>query len=286
MKKIGKLLGLTTLMFSVLVFGFGGSIAEAVTYTTAQVATHNTSSDCWVIVNGNVYNLTSFISQHPGGASAIISECGKNGTTAFNNGPHGSGTLNAINSNIIGTLGVSTPNPVLTALTVSPTSPSIMIGGTQQLVTSTKDQNGTSMAATLSFASSNTGVATVNSSTGLVTGVAIGTATITTTAVSGNVTLHATNVITVTNVAPTPIPASVSDRNDDGDDDYYDDEEMSDDDDGEEMNDSDDDEEMNDDSDDEDGDEDHHYFEDYYSESRHNERGSMSYERNNDRDDD
>ncbi len=52
-------------------------------YTSAQVATHNSSSSCWTIVSGNVYDLTSFINQHPGGSGAIKRLCGKDGTSSF-----------------------------------------------------------------------------------------------------------------------------------------------------------------------------------------------------------
>lgn len=58
------------------------------TYTPTQVALHATREDCWTIVNGNVYDLTAWISQHPGGAAAIIQLCGKDGSEKFN-GQHG-----------------------------------------------------------------------------------------------------------------------------------------------------------------------------------------------------
>jgi cytochrome b involved in lipid metabolism len=52
-------------------------------YTLAQVATHSSASSCWSIIQNNVYDLTSWINQHPGGAKAILSICGKDGTSAF-----------------------------------------------------------------------------------------------------------------------------------------------------------------------------------------------------------
>ena len=52
------------------------------TYTKAEVATHNTSSDCWTIISGKVYDLTSYVSQHSGG-DEILRACGIDGTTLF-----------------------------------------------------------------------------------------------------------------------------------------------------------------------------------------------------------
>lgn len=33
----------------------------------AEVAKHNTESDCWVVVNGEVLDATPFLADHPGG---------------------------------------------------------------------------------------------------------------------------------------------------------------------------------------------------------------------------
>jgi len=37
---------------------------------------HNNSSDCWIRMNTNVYNITLYLNQHPGGISTILSYCG------------------------------------------------------------------------------------------------------------------------------------------------------------------------------------------------------------------
>lgn len=89
----------------------------------------------------------------------------------------------------------------VTSVSVSPTSTTIVAGGTQQLSTTVLPSNATNK--TISWTSSNTLVATVNSS-GLVTGIAAGSATITVTTQDGNKT--ATSAITVTsNPAPVVI---------------------------------------------------------------------------------
>jgi len=57
-------------------------------YTKEEVAQHASESSCWSIVNGDVYDLTSYISKHPGGSRNILKICGKDGTSAFE-GEHG-----------------------------------------------------------------------------------------------------------------------------------------------------------------------------------------------------
>lgn len=56
--------------------------------TGATVAEHNSRESCWSSINGNVYDLTSWIPQHPGGEQAILQLCGKDGSAKFN-GMHG-----------------------------------------------------------------------------------------------------------------------------------------------------------------------------------------------------
>lgn len=58
-------------------------------FTVADVATHNNASDCYTIVGDKVYGLTDWINKHPGGADAILSLCGNDGTAAFTR-QHGS----------------------------------------------------------------------------------------------------------------------------------------------------------------------------------------------------
>ncbi|MFM8921891.1 MAG: cytochrome b5 domain-containing protein [Candidatus Nanopelagicaceae bacterium] len=57
--------------------------ATATKYTMDLVRQNNSASSCWSAINGNVYDLTRWINSHPGGASAIRSLCGIDGTSAF-----------------------------------------------------------------------------------------------------------------------------------------------------------------------------------------------------------
>jgi len=60
-------------------------------YTMEKVRENNSASSCWSIINGNVYDLTKWISAHPGGRSAITGICGRDGTSSFNGRHRGDG---------------------------------------------------------------------------------------------------------------------------------------------------------------------------------------------------
>ena len=61
----------------------------------ATVKTHASASSCWAVVNGNVYDLTKWISEHPGGPGVIKAICGKDGSRSFNNQHRGQANANA-----------------------------------------------------------------------------------------------------------------------------------------------------------------------------------------------
>ena len=56
---------------------------EVVGYTLAEVSQKNSAADCWVAIDGGVYDLTMWIRSHPGGAAAITQLCGTDGTQQF-----------------------------------------------------------------------------------------------------------------------------------------------------------------------------------------------------------
>merc|ERR1711865_941170 len=53
-------------------------------YDMAEVSKHVTKGDCWVVVDGNVLNVTNFLPTHPGGELAILTFAGKDATEEFN----------------------------------------------------------------------------------------------------------------------------------------------------------------------------------------------------------
>jgi len=53
-------------------------------YTLDDVAKHNKKEDVWVVVNGQVLDVTKFLPDHPGGPKAILLYAGRDATEEFN----------------------------------------------------------------------------------------------------------------------------------------------------------------------------------------------------------
>ncbi len=56
------------------------SPSSSTPYTITDVSSHNSRSNCWVVVNNNIYDVTSFGPKHPGG-DQIYQGCGQDITT-------------------------------------------------------------------------------------------------------------------------------------------------------------------------------------------------------------
>lgn len=74
-------------------------------YTMDRVRSNNSNSSCWTVIDGFVYDLTRWISAHPGGPGVIRSLCGVDGTISFKS-QHGNQTSPAqrLSSYLLGPL--------------------------------------------------------------------------------------------------------------------------------------------------------------------------------------
>ncbi|CAH0051426.1 unnamed protein product [Clonostachys solani] len=72
--------------------------------TTPELAQHNTANDLWVSVHGKVYNLTSFVNDHPGGIDAILQCAGDDGTDAYDYAGHSKSASATLTRFLIGPL--------------------------------------------------------------------------------------------------------------------------------------------------------------------------------------
>eukprot|EP01113_Clastostelium_recurvatum_P034071 TRINITY_DN457_c0_g1_i2.p1 TRINITY_DN457_c0_g1~~TRINITY_DN457_c0_g1_i2.p1 ORF type:complete len:498 (-),score=105.60 TRINITY_DN457_c0_g1_i2:129-1622(-) len=61
----------------------GRSETQPKSVTWKELATHNTKDDCWVAVDGKVYNVTSWLPKHPGGDDLVLMSAGRDITNLF-----------------------------------------------------------------------------------------------------------------------------------------------------------------------------------------------------------
>src|SRR5436190_1302729 len=116
----------------------------------------------------------------------------------------GSATITATSEGQSGTSAITVTNVPVASVTVSPTAAGVTVGATTQLTATPKDANGTALSGrVVTWATSNAAAATVSAS-GLVTGVAAGSATITATSEGQS----GTSAITVTNVPVASVTVS------------------------------------------------------------------------------
>ncbi|KAF8333154.1 FMN-dependent dehydrogenase-domain-containing protein [Cantharellus anzutake] len=48
-----------------------------------EVSIHNSRLSCWIIVSGNVYDVTDFLDEHPGGSATILRYAGRDATAEY-----------------------------------------------------------------------------------------------------------------------------------------------------------------------------------------------------------
>ena len=57
----------STLPLSEQAAAFAGKL-----FTLEEIQFHNTKDDCWVIIGGEVYDLTHYLKEHPGGPTPLL----------------------------------------------------------------------------------------------------------------------------------------------------------------------------------------------------------------------
>ncbi|KAL4443713.1 hypothetical protein ABPG75_011450 [Micractinium tetrahymenae] len=55
----------------------------AKTVTIEECLKHCDDKDCWLIIDGKVYDVTPFLDEHPGGFDTLVSNSGKDATEEF-----------------------------------------------------------------------------------------------------------------------------------------------------------------------------------------------------------
>lgn len=57
-------------------------------YTLEDIRAHNTSKNTWLIIHEKVYDITSFLEEHPGGEEVLLEQAGADATESFEDVGH------------------------------------------------------------------------------------------------------------------------------------------------------------------------------------------------------
>ncbi|GMI31550.1 hypothetical protein TrCOL_g1854 [Triparma columacea] len=82
-------------------------------YSSAEVAKHNTEEDCWLIISPpgattpNVYNVTKYLDEHPGGAEVLLDAAGMDATDQFEDIGHSGDARKELAKYVIGELKIT-----------------------------------------------------------------------------------------------------------------------------------------------------------------------------------
>ncbi|MEJ1276074.1 cytochrome b5 type B isoform X2 [Cricetulus griseus] len=57
-------------------------------YRLEEVAKRNSAEETWMVIHGRVYNITRFLSEHPGGEEVLLEQAGADATESFEDVGH------------------------------------------------------------------------------------------------------------------------------------------------------------------------------------------------------
>jgi len=85
-------------------------------FTLTEISKHNLKNDCYLIINNNVYDVSSYINYHPAGSRTITSRCGKEVTGIFAR-IHSNRAWDLLKRYKIGTISTNKPDVTFQILT-------------------------------------------------------------------------------------------------------------------------------------------------------------------------
>lgn len=74
------------------------------TYSLEEIAEHKEKKSVWVLIHHNVYDVTKFLEEHPGGEEVLLEQAGSNATEAFEDVGHSTDARELMKTYLIGEL--------------------------------------------------------------------------------------------------------------------------------------------------------------------------------------
>ena len=73
-------------------------------YTWTEIQNHSTRRSLWIVFENKVYDITPFLTEHPGGEEVLLEQAAKDATVAFNDVGHSEDALEKRRTYLIGEL--------------------------------------------------------------------------------------------------------------------------------------------------------------------------------------
>lgn len=73
-------------------------------FTLEEIRVHNMSNDTWLIIHDKVYDITSFLEEHPGGEEVLLEQAGADATESFEDVGHSTDAREMLQQYLIGEL--------------------------------------------------------------------------------------------------------------------------------------------------------------------------------------
>ncbi|CAO1430269.1 unnamed protein product [Diamesa serratosioi] len=65
-------------------------VEEVKLYSLAEVGKHNSNRSSWITIHNDVFDVTQFLNEHPGGEEVLLEQAGKEATESFEDVGHSS----------------------------------------------------------------------------------------------------------------------------------------------------------------------------------------------------
>ncbi|XP_015888784.1 cytochrome b5 [Ziziphus jujuba] len=82
--------------------------SDSKVFNFSEVAKHNHKKDCWIIISGKVYDVTSFLEEHPGGDEVLLLAAEKDATEDFEDVGHSDSAKEMMGKYYVGKVDLST----------------------------------------------------------------------------------------------------------------------------------------------------------------------------------
>mmetsp|Transcript_16005 Transcript_16005/g.34636 ORF Transcript_16005/g.34636 Transcript_16005/m.34636 type:complete len:138 (+) Transcript_16005:61-474(+) len=74
-----------------------------------ELMKHASKTDCWMSIDGKVYDVTKFLVEHPGGEDIMVDSSGRDATREFEDVGHSGDARSMLSGMLVGTLREDTP---------------------------------------------------------------------------------------------------------------------------------------------------------------------------------